>query len=165
MKTTKAKPAPTPVDQVHIKATIEQLISIIEEKDKQIAKLISELHRHALTPDEPYSPGEEILAEAARITRGDRNASYGPPTENFDNISEMWTTILGHKLKPGCRVTAREVADMNIAQKLCRNIASPKRDNYTDIAGYAKCGEACRQVGEALLPSVESNERHIPRHA
>lgn len=81
-----------------------------------------------------------VLEEAANLIDGDRNITYGPPTQNFQNISEFLTTRLKHKLKPGERITAHDVADIMILLKLARNIAQTKRDNAVDIAGYAACG-------------------------
>jgi uncharacterized protein DUF6378 len=83
---------------------------------------------------------EEVLFEAARLIVGDRNQTYGSPTENFQNTADMWNALLGHKLKEGQKITPTEVATLMIALKLARTVAQPKRDNFVDIAGYAGCG-------------------------
>lgn len=80
----------------------------------------------------------DILAEAHTLIHGDRNESYGSPTENFENISDIWNILLSHKLITV--ISPREVADMMIAVKLARGIVEPRQDNYVDIAGYAACG-------------------------
>lgn len=82
----------------------------------------------------------EILLEARNLIVGDRNISYGSPTENFKNIGEFWTTRLKHKLKDGETITSSDVADLMALLKIARNIANPKRDNAVDLAGYAACG-------------------------
>lgn len=85
-------------------------------------------------------PRVEVLQEAAELIDGDRNLSYGTPTQNFTNIAEMWTTYLKHKLKDGETLAASDVADLMILLKIARNIASKKKDTYADAAGYAGCG-------------------------
>lgn len=85
------------------------------------------------------TPRESVLFEAAGLITGDRNVSYGTPTQNFTNIAEMWTTRLRHKLAPGEEITATEVGDLMILLKIARNVASVKRDTYVDLAGYAGC--------------------------
>lgn len=82
----------------------------------------------------------QVLEEAADLIDGDRNVTYGTPTQNFTNIAEMWNTRFKHMLASGQEFTASDVADAMILLKVCRNIAQTKRDNYTDLAGYAACG-------------------------
>jgi hypothetical protein len=89
-------------------------------------------------PEKP--PRSEVLLEAEGLINGDRNISYGTPTQNFENIGEMWTTFLKHKLKDGEVVSPSDVADLMILLKVARNIAQKKRDTYVDVAGYAGCG-------------------------
>lgn len=89
------------------------------------------------------SPRAEILREAEKLITGDRNVTYGPPTENLTNIAELWTTRLRHKLKDGETIKPSDVADFMILVKMARNVAQPKRDNWVDAAGYAACGWEC----------------------
>jgi len=81
---------------------------------------------------------EDILEEALRITKGDRNASYGPPDQDFQRTAQMWSAIKGVEFE------AREVALFMIALKLSRETHQRKRDNWVDIAGYSRCGSLCR---------------------
>lgn len=81
---------------------------------------------------------EDILAEALRITNGDRQNAYGPPDQDFTRTAAMWSAI------KGVEFSAREVAMFMIAMKLSRETHQCKRDNWVDIAGYAKCGSLCR---------------------
>jgi hypothetical protein len=85
-----------------------------------------------------YQEEEDILEEALRITKGDRNASYGPPDQDFQRTAKMWSAIKGVEFE------AREVALFMIALKLSRETHQRKRDNFVDIAGYARCGSLCR---------------------
>ena len=90
-------------------------------------------------PDEK-EPRAQLLHEAARLITGDRNITYGSPTQNFTNISHLWNARFGHMLREGEKFTAADVADAMILVKVARNIADQKRDNWLDIAGYAACG-------------------------
>lgn len=86
-----------------------------------------------------YEP-ESICEEAYRIQGGDRQQEYGDPTRNFEDIANLWREYViaagGWKVE----FTARDVAHMMILMKVARNCHKPKRDNWTDIAGYAQCG-------------------------
>jgi hypothetical protein len=86
------------------------------------------------------TPRSEVLREAEQLITGDRNQTYGDPTENFQNIADQWTVQFRHLLKDGARFTPAHVAQGQILVKTSRMIAQPKRDNYVDIAGYAACG-------------------------
>lgn len=91
------------------------------------------------TPDLSVSPREAVLTEARGLIVGDRNHSYGSPTQNFTNTAEIWTALLRHKLRDGEVVTATEVGTLMVGLKLARTVAQPKRDNFVDMAGYAGC--------------------------
>lgn len=82
----------------------------------------------------------EVLAEARTLIEGDRNKTYGSPTQNFQNTADIWTALLRHKLKEGEVIDPHEVATLMIGLKLARTVAQPKRDNFVDMAGYAACG-------------------------
>ena len=85
-----------------------------------------------------YQDDSDILEEALRITKGDRNASYGPPDQDFKRTAAMWSAIKGVPFE------AREVAMFMVALKLSRETHQRKRDNWVDIAGYARCGSLCQ---------------------
>lgn len=91
------------------------------------------------TPAKAVAPAtEDILEEALRITKGDRNASYGPPDQDFTRTAAIWSALKGVTFE------AREVALFMIALKLSRETHQRKRDNWVDIAGYSRCGSLCR---------------------
>jgi hypothetical protein len=90
----------------------------------------------AINPE--TKPTEDVLEEALRITKGDRNASYGPPDQDFARTAAMWSALKGVTFE------AREVALFMIALKLSRETHQRKRDNWVDIAGYSRCGSMCR---------------------
>ena len=89
-------------------------------------------------PAVTYQGECDILEEALRITKGDRNASYGPPDQDFQRTAAIWSAIKGVPFE------AREVAMFMIALKLSRETHQRKRDNWVDIAGYARCGSLCK---------------------
>lgn len=77
--------------------------------------------------------GETILEEAQRLVHGDRGADYGHPIEDFTRTGRIWGAILGTDPVPPAKV-----ALCMIGVKLSREVHAPKRDNRTDIAGYAE---------------------------
>jgi hypothetical protein len=102
------------------------------------------------------TPREEILYEAAELITGDRNKTYGSPTQNFQDTAALWTVLLRHKLKDGESLTPGDVAKLMIALKLARMTAQNKKDNWLDAAGYAGCGyEAELETGGLIDAPVE----------
>lgn len=84
------------------------------------------------------SERSDLLDEAKALIDGDRNASYGPPAADFERIAGMWSILFGRTF------SAHEVAMAMACLKLSRLVHSPaKRDNWTDLAGYAACGYEC----------------------
>lgn len=92
------------------------------------------------------SPKETVCQEADRLTGKDRIEAYGHPKINFDDIARMWTVILRDVLKPGAKVSLTHVGLCNVATKICRHIARPKRDNLVDMAGYANTIAAVEEI-------------------
>ena len=78
---------------------------------------------------------ETILEEAGRIVNGERREAYGDVRTSFMRIADLWSAYLGHQ------VTVSDVAHMMILMKVSRNAKNFKRDNLTDICGYARCAE------------------------
>jgi hypothetical protein len=81
-------------------------------------------------------PRVEALREAARLISSERNEQYGPPEENFDRISRLWSVVLG------VEVSKEDVAMCMIALKMARYASRSgyQPDTWIDIAGYAGCG-------------------------
>ncbi len=82
---------------------------------------------------------ETVLEEAQRLVTGDRGDAYGHPLDDFSRTAALWTALLADKLLPGAEITAQDAIRCMIAVKLSRDVNAPKRDNRTDIAGYALC--------------------------
>jgi hypothetical protein len=119
-----------------------------------LAGLAVQLRDHHISEVEvPYPTGlaeqddedddEDILDKAARITRGDRQASYGPPDQDFRRTAGMWSALFEVKLKDGVTFEPRDVALAMILLKCSRESHQRKEDNWVDIAGYSRCGSLC----------------------
>jgi hypothetical protein len=93
--------------------------------------------------DEEDETADNILEEALNITRGSRNASYGPPDQDFRRTAGMWSALFASKLRDGVTFEPRDVALAMILLKTSRETHQRKRDNWVDIAGYARCGSLC----------------------
>lgn len=80
---------------------------------------------------ESFLKSKTILDEAKELVYGERAASYGKVSMNFQRIADLWSPILGVK------VTPEQVGLCMIQLKISRQLFKNKRDNLTDIAGYA----------------------------
>jgi Domain of unknown function (DUF4406)/Domain of unknown function (DUF6378) len=85
---------------------------------------------------------ETICQEADRLVSIDRQQAYGHPADDFERTGKMWGAILG--IAP---VPPPLVAMCMVVLKVSRQVNKPKRDNLTDIAGYAKCADLIDQRG------------------
>lgn len=103
-----------------------------------------------LKPTQAETPRESVLREAIKLTTGDRNVSYGPPTADFDRSVAMLNALFGDILKQP--LTSSDVAKIVIIIKLSRSRWMAKRDNWVDIAGYAACGYECDVANDPRQP-------------
>lgn len=92
--------------------------------------------------------GETVLDEAAQIVDGPRRHTYGHPRDNHARTAAIWTAQLSRKLKPGERITPRDVCLLNAGQKLAREVNRPHRDNLVDLAGWARNAELVDEAPE-----------------
>lgn len=106
-----------------------------------LATAISRIHIARNEPKE--SDDEDVLDIAARITRGDRQAVYGPPEQDFKKTADMWTGLFQYMLAGEAKFEPRHVAMALICMKMSREFHQRKKDNWVDIAGYARCGSLC----------------------
>lgn len=108
------------------------------------------------------TPRGELLLEARELITGDRNQTYGSPTQNFQNTADLLNIQFRHKLKPGKLFTPTDVAVMMMQLKLARLVAQPKRDNFVDIAGYAACGWECVEAEkDTSWPTKSLNGKRV----
>jgi hypothetical protein len=77
---------------------------------------------------------ESILQEAERIVNGPRRETYGHPAEHHKRTATLWATYLGGRMPK-----TADVSMMFLLDKVSRERNCHKRDNLTDIAGYAQC--------------------------
>ncbi len=88
---------------------------------------------------EPQCPvATSILQKAASVITGTRFSEYGPPKENFARIAIVWSAILKKS------ISAREVALMLAALKLCRAVTATDPDSVIDGAAYFALAEEVR---------------------
>lgn len=89
---------------------------------------------------------ETPLQEAQRLVHGDRGADYGHPIDDYTRTGRLWGAILGLP-----DIDPRLCCLMMAAVKISREVNKHKRDNLTDLAGYAECAHmvAQRQAGAA----------------
>lgn len=96
--------------------------------------------------DEQPEVEKDILEVALEITKGDRQAQYGPPDQDFRRTAGIWTSLFSDLLKDNATFEPMHVALAMIGLKLSRQIHQRKRDNWIDVAGYARCGSICDEV-------------------
>lgn len=87
-------------------------------------------------------PAETILQEAQRLVHGDRRKDYGHPAEDYGRTARLWEAILG---VPQGTISPRTACLMMAAVKISREVNAHKRDNLTDLAGYAACADLCAE--------------------
>lgn len=107
------------------------------------------------SPKETPSVRERVLTTATALVTGDRNNSYGPPTQDFRRSADAMTaygyrhTQLGATDPdcPTCGARPLKPYDTAIAVdcvKTSRIMWSPaKLDHWIDKAGYSGCGAEC----------------------
>ena len=77
----------------------------------------------------------DILKTALKLTTVDRHSEYGDCTVELDRVATMWSVIFETEITPN------QVALAMIALKITRQMHSNKKDNWIDIAGYARIGD------------------------
>lgn len=95
----------------------------------------------------PKSPRADALDEAKELITGDRNNSYGPPTQDFKRTADALSGLGYRKLDPAGKAVPLESHDTAImvaVVKMSRLMWTPgKRDSWVDGAGYFACGYEC----------------------
>jgi hypothetical protein len=117
------------------------------------AKAVQDFWSVAPSTPTPAPPKESVCLEADRLVSGDRNADYGHPIVDFSRSAKIWEAILGFP------VSAPQVGLCMIGVKISRECNKHKRDNLTDICGYAKCTDmiADKIVENQATYSVPNN--------
>lgn len=125
--------------------------SIMQEKGHKKNTEQAELELGEAAPNVTIQ--DNILREAERLIFGARNKTYRHPTENFNNIANLWNAYFeAIKVRPFVsintpdgiefRINNIDVAYLNILQKVARGATNQEHlDTIVDIAGYAGCIE------------------------
>lgn len=96
-----------------------------------------------LSPKPAGSPRAHVLDTAKSLVLGDRNNTYGPPTQDFQRTAGVLNS-LGYRKGDGQPLEAHDISVILAAVKLSRLMWSPdKADSWIDLAGYAACGHEC----------------------
>ena len=74
---------------------------------------------------------KKTLLDALEAVTGKREDDYGDKLKNHQNIADLWSIFLKHK------ITAHEVAICMALLKIARLMHSHHDDAYIDLAGYA----------------------------
>lgn len=90
--------------------------------------------------------GETVLQEAQRLVYGNRQSAYGHPYDDYSRTAKMWEAIVGQ----GVSISPRTACLMMAAVKISRECNAHKRDNMTDLAGYAACAQRCAEREQEL---------------
>jgi len=92
---------------------------------------------------------KSILVEAEKLVHGDRNATYGPPWEDYARTVGAFIALMGPDKKIS-EMTPRDGMMFMVCVKLSREINLPKRDNCVDAAGYLECIQWAKDEMEAM---------------
>ena len=88
-------------------------------------------------------PEENILREADKLTAEDRRGDYGHPLDDYNRTAALFNAAFADKLSSP--FAAEDMMLAMILVKVSRQRNKPKRDNLTDICGYARCIELAEQ--------------------
>jgi hypothetical protein len=120
-------------------ARSEILIAVNLGKEIYSARTLEKLPIKAVVAIEG-GESETILQEAQRLVHGNRGADYGHPIDDYTRTGRMWGAILGIP-----DIDPRVCCLMMAAMKVSREVNKHKRDNLTDLAGYAECADMVAQ--------------------
>lgn len=98
---------------------------------------------------------EDILLEANGLVNGDRNNSYGHPYYDYTKTAGFWSIVLKDKLKKD--LTPEDAIMCMMLMKISREMNKHKKDNLTDLAGYAQC------LQKTILKRIELEDRDFPQ--
>jgi hypothetical protein len=99
-------------------------------------------------PETTDSPRAQSLQRAIGYVCGDRNAAYGPPTQDFKRTADLWTAFgfrfVAHDGAEPTPIVPHHIANAMILLKQSRLAWQPERaDSWDDTSGYSACGHEC----------------------
>ena len=79
-----------------------------------------------------------ILKQAEKTVFGRGEKEYGHPRDNFKDEADAWSAYLhARRLLPrNKQLEPRDIAQLNVLQKVIRDGNMPKYDNLLDQVGY-----------------------------
>ena len=82
---------------------------------------------------------DSVLKTAAKLVdHAVRGESHGTVAANFVATADLWNAYILNKPGNGDALTPKDVAMLNILQKMSRSLFNEKHaDHYVDMAGYA----------------------------
>ncbi|WP_200962214.1 DUF6378 domain-containing protein [Mycobacterium sp. Root265] len=89
---------------------------------------------------------DNVLQEAEKLIFGDREETYGDPSESFARIANLWTAYIGKLIEP------QDVANLMILLKVSRTKGTFHRDSFVDIGGYAGLAERLHKADSTPAP-------------
>jgi len=87
---------------------------------------------------------QRMLDSASSLINGDREKDYGSPKENFGNIAQRWSQVLGITVEPW--QVCLMMADVKIA-RMCTT-RKVHMDSLTDLIGYGALAGEMAENGE-----------------
>lgn len=79
---------------------------------------------------------DPVLIEAHNLINGERAVAYGDARAGLQNVADQWGLYIKQKYGAAPALTAEDVCWMMVDLKKMRHLATPKRDNIVDAAGY-----------------------------
>jgi len=103
----------------------------------------------------------DILENAHAHTIGDREDAYGSPRKNLADCAGLWNAYLGGRYAVSPVLTAEDVAQFNVLQKIARTFSgSVKADTFEDEAAYAAiAGELSGPDDQILAETFSAPKR------
>lgn len=145
----------------HLKLKVNKKFMEQVDKNYERAALFGQKQTTVSTADRRQTSRRapsNILQTAESLIYGVRNKTYRHPSENFENIANLWNAYFeAIKVRPDVltinkfsdsiqdrhfKINRIDVAYLNILQKIARGATNQEHeDTVVDIAGYAGCIE------------------------
>jgi len=143
-------------EENRIREIIRQELNVSKQTDNAKVEIPNRVTQEAMEEAREFSSlttHQTILEKAKALVYGPRNKVYRHPSDNFDNIANLFNAYFNAiKVRPNVltnivadpefRINNIDVAYLNILQKVARAAtAQDHEDTLIDIAGYAACVE------------------------
>ncbi len=78
---------------------------------------------------------------AVGLIAGGRQADYGHPEDNLQDIADVWQVYAARAMEDHTWLNATDVANMMVLLKTVRQVKGYHKDSVVDIMGYAALAE------------------------